>query len=95
VPLMVANVVVPKTEIPELVNEDAVAAPHENEVTVVAWNAATPRLLMVAHVNALAVAPKLVAPVMLRVVADMVKKVATPVEPTVITLAEALPIVSD
>ena len=50
---------------------------------------------MVAHVNALAVAPKLVAPVMLRVVADMVKKVATPVEPTVITLAEALPIVSD
>ena len=35
-PLMVAKVVVPKTEIPELVNEDAVAAPHENEVTVVA-----------------------------------------------------------
>jgi len=76
---------------------------------------------MVAHVNALAVAPKLVAPktlsvakvatpvdvidaapeliftfpATLRVVVDMVKKVARPVELTVITLAEALPIVSD
>jgi len=92
VALMVAKVVVPKTEIPALVNEDVVAAPHDRVPAVVIapeltifndWKDAIPEPLMVAL--RVGPAPNFTVPV--NVEAPFAVKVDTVAAPLTIKLA--------